>query len=66
MKKITVKYTLEVPEDHIDKVCRRCQCGKRDLENDLKHMAEISGRHRVYEFIEPFVQIKQLNKKEDS
>ena len=53
MKKIIVKYTLEVPEDHIDKICRASQCGRRDLENDIKHMAEISGRHRVYEFIKP-------------
>ena len=63
MKKITIKYHIEVKEDHIDKVCRKARCGKRDLENDIKHMAEIAGRHRVYEFIQPFV---QLNKKEDS
>ena len=62
MKKIIVKYTLEVPEDHIDKICRASQCGRRDLENDIKHMAEISGRHRVYEFIQAFVNPK---KKED-
>ena len=62
MKKIMVKYTIEVPEDHIDKVCRKAQCGKRDLENDIKHMAEISGRHRVHEFVQPFIQTK----KEDS
>ena len=59
MKKISIKYTIEVPENHIDKVCRYCQCGKKDLENDIKHMAEISGRHRVYEFTQPFIQIRQ-------
>ena len=36
MKKIVVKYIIEVPENHIDKVCRVARCGKRDLENDIK------------------------------
>tara|TARA_Y100001938_G_C8052860_1_gene412806 strand:- start:493 stop:681 length:189 start_codon:yes stop_codon:yes gene_type:complete len=62
MKKIMVKYHLEVPETHIDKICKKARCGKRDLEKDIKHMAEIAGRHRVYEFTQPFIQ----NKKEDS
>ena len=62
MKKITIKYHIEVKEDHIDKVCRKARCGKRDLENDIKHMAEIAGRHRVYEFIQPFIEIKQDKK----
>jgi len=62
MKKITIKYHIEVKEDHIDKVCRKARCGKRDLENDIKHMAEIAGRHRVYEFIQPFIEIKQEKK----
>ena len=62
MKKITIKYHIEVKEDHIDKVCRKARCGKRDLKNDIKHMAEIAGRHRVYEFIQPFIEIKQEKK----
>ena len=59
MKKYFVKYTIEIPEDHIDKVCRKCKCGRRDLENDIKHMAEISGRHRVYEFTQSFIKNKE-------
>lgn len=59
MKKITIKYNLEVPEDHIDKICRIAQCGKRVLERDIKHMAEISGRHRVYEFTQSFIKNKE-------
>ena len=62
MKRIAVKFHLEIPDDHIDKVCRKARCGKRDLENDIKHMAEIAGRHRVYEFIQPFIEIKQEKK----
>jgi hypothetical protein len=64
MKKILVKYNLEVPENHIDKICFKCKCGKRDLEKDIKHMAEIAGRHRVHQFIEPFTQLKTGDKEE--
>ena len=66
MKKIVVKYIIEIPENHIDKVCRVARCGKRDLENDIKEMAEVSGRHRVYEFIQPFTEAKigELNERE--
>ena len=61
MKKISIKYTLEVPEDKFEKVCRLGQCSKRELEKDIKKMADITGRHRVYEYIDD---ILQLNKKE--
>tara|TARA_R100001443_G_scaffold26566_3_gene39874 strand:- start:10072 stop:10260 length:189 start_codon:yes stop_codon:yes gene_type:complete len=62
MKRIAIRYHIEIKESHIDKVCRKARCGKRDLENDIKHMAQIAGRHRVYEFIEPFIEIKQEKK----
>ena len=63
MKVIQIKYNIEIPQEHVDKICKKCQCGRRDVEKDIKHMAEIAGRHRVYEFISPFNQTK---KKEDS
>ena len=63
MKKIRINYHIEVPEDQVDKLCFKTQSSKREIETDIKQMAEISGRHRVYEFIQSFV---ELNKKEDS
>tara|TARA_R100000152_G_C6541815_1_gene19675 strand:+ start:153 stop:356 length:204 start_codon:yes stop_codon:yes gene_type:complete len=54
MKVIQVKYNIEIPQEHVDKICKKCQCGRRDVEKDLKQMAEVAGRHRVYEFIQPF------------
>ena len=63
MKRIMIKYHIEVPEDQVDKVWFKTQSTKRQLETDIRQMAEIAGRHRVYEFVQPFV---QLNKKEDS
>ena len=65
MKRIAIKYHIEIPDDHIDKVCRKCQCGRRDLENDIKHMAEIAGRHRVHEFVEPFITLNQEKNKDE-
>ena len=63
MKKIIVKYHIEIPEDMFEKVCKLGQCGKRELEKDIKKMAEVTGRHRVYEFTDGML---QLNRKEDS
>ena len=63
MKKIMVKYHIEIPEDMFEKVCKLGQCGKRELEKDIKKMAEVTGRHRVYEFTDGML---QLNRKEDS
>ncbi len=63
MKKIMIKYHIEIPETTYEKVCRLGQCSKRELEKDIKKMAEVTGRHRVYEFTEGML---QLNKKEDS
>ena len=57
MKKIAVKYALEVPEDKFEKVCKLGQCSKRELENDLKKMVEVTGRHRVYEYIDNIIQL---------
>ena len=61
LKKIRIDFLIEIDENHIDKICRKARCGKRDLEKDIKHMAEVSGRHRVYEFVQAF-----QTKKEDS
>ena len=63
MKKIMVKYHIEIPEDMFEKVCKLGQCGKRELEQNIKKMAKVTGRHRVYEFTNDMY---LLNKKEDS
>ena len=63
MKKITVKYSIEIPNDHIDKICRLVQCGKRDLEIHIKQMAEVAGRDRVYQFTQSLNQVKNKGDK---
>ena len=57
MKKIMVKYHIEMPEQTFEKVCKLGQCGKRELEKDIKKMAEVTGRHRVYEFTDGMLQL---------
>ena len=59
MKKIMVKYNIEIPQEQIDKLCAKTLSSKSDVHNDIKHMAEIAGRHRVYEFVQPFIQNKE-------
>ena len=54
MKVIQIKYSIEIPQEEVDKICKKCRCGSRDLEHDVKHMAEITGRDRVYKFIQSF------------
>ena len=65
MKKILIKYHIEIPENQIDKLCFKTKSSKRELEADIKHMAEVAGRYRVYEFIQPFIQLKQTEEVEE-
>jgi len=59
MKKITVKYSIEIPEDKFEKICKLGQCGKRILEKDVKNMAEVTGKVRVYDFVESMLQLNR-------
>ena len=52
MKKILVKYTLEIPEDRFNKACFKAMIGNKDLTFKLRDMAEVSGRTRVYDWID--------------
>ena len=58
MKKILVKYTLEIPEDRFDKVCFKAMIGNRDLTFKLRDMAEVSGRTMVYNWVDGVVNKK--------
>ena len=59
MKKILVKYTLEIPEDRFDKVCFKAMIGNKDLTFKLRDMAEVSGRTRVYDWVDEVVSNKK-------
>ena len=61
MKKIMVKYNLEIPEDKFEKACKKVMIGKKEMIKNLRDRAEIHGRVTAYEFVDNLV-----NKKEDS
>ncbi len=52
MKKIMIKYTLEIPEDRLDKYCKISQMGRNAATVEFKALAEVHGRTAVYEYIE--------------
>ena len=58
MKKIMVKYTLEIPEDRFNKACFKAMIGNRDLTFKLRDMAEVSGRTMVYNWVDGVVNKK--------
>ena len=61
MKNIMVKYTLQIPEDSFEKVCKKLWISKNELIKMLKDRAEVNGRVSVYDFVN-----KIINNKEDS
>ena len=56
MKKILVNYTLEIPENKLEKVCRLAMISKRDMINSLRIKAETYGRVAVFVEIENILQ----------
>ena len=58
MKKIMVKYTMEVPEERLDKYCRIVRTGRREATERFKQMAETYGRISVYEVIDETINSK--------
>ena len=58
MKKIMVKYTLEIPEDRFNKACFKAMIGNRDLTFKLRDMAEVSGRTMGYNWVDGVVNKK--------
>lgn len=54
MKKVQVKYTMEIPEDKFEKACTKALCSKKDMIKTLRDKAEVNGRVVVYEFIDSF------------
>ena len=48
MKKILVKYTMEIPEDRFEKSCYKTMINKKEMTFKLRDMAETHGRTQVY------------------
>ena len=55
MKKIQVKYTIEVPEDRFDKTCYKAMVSKKTMTFKLRDMAEVHGRTQVHFWVDEVV-----------
>ena len=58
MKKILVRYTIEIPEDKFEKFCNKTRTTKKFAIVDLRIMAETAGRTTVYNEIEDVLERK--------
>ena len=60
MKKILVKYTMEVDDNKFEKACRQTMIGTNPMMVRLRDMAEIHGRVSVYDFVDEIIGDKSL------
>ena len=57
MKKIMIKYTIEIPEDRLDRYCKITQVGRNEAAAVFKNLAEVYGRTAVFERIDEYITI---------
>ena len=55
MKRILVRFTMEIPEDRFDKACHKARVNKKTLTSELRDMAEVHGRTQVYNWVDDVV-----------
>ena len=55
MKKILVRYTMEVPVEKFDKACKIAMMVTNPMIAKLRQMAEINGRVSVHKFINKII-----------
>ena len=55
MKKIMVKYTIEIPEYKFEKACKKTWISNKEMIKDLRQRAEINGRVSVHKFIDKII-----------
>lgn len=51
MKVIRIVYSIEIPHEILDKICKKTRLTRRFVTDELKGMAETAGKNRAYEFI---------------
>lgn len=52
MKKVMIKYNIEIPEDKLDRYCKKIRVGRNSAAIEFKQLAEIHGRKAIYDIIE--------------
>jgi hypothetical protein len=62
MKKVMIKYTIEIPEDRLDKYCNINRLGRNEATVEFKGLAEVHGRTAVFEEIDETITIDKENR----
>ena len=52
MKRIMIKYTIEIPEDRLDKYCNKVNLTKNAAKKLIKDVAENEGRVEAYNHVD--------------
>lgn len=63
MKIIRIVYSIEIPHENLDKIVKKTRLSRRIVTDDIKQMAEVAGRHRVYQFTQSLNQVKNKGDK---
>ena len=59
MKKIMVRYTIEIPEDRLDKYCFKIGLTRSAAKQRIKEMAEVYGRTYAYGKVDEIINNKE-------
>jgi hypothetical protein len=54
-----IKYSIQIPEDRLDKYCNLLRAGRREVTEQFKQIAEVHGRTAVFEKVENTLDNKQ-------
>ena len=59
MKRIMIKYTIEIPEDRLDKYCNKVNLTRNAAKKLIKEMAEVYGRTHTFEYIDETINTRR-------
>lgn len=52
MIRIMIKYTMEIPEDRLEKYCNKASLTRSAAKSLLKEMAEVYGRTETFKYVD--------------
>lgn len=55
MIRIMIKYTIEIPEDRLEKYCNKASLTRSAAKSLLKEMAEVYGRTETFEYVDNII-----------
>ena len=55
MIRVMIKYTIEIPEDRLEKYCKKASLTRNAAKSLLKEMAEVYGRTHTFEYVDEVI-----------